>query len=97
MKTIEITPNYAAMFSRFKDCSRSALDYLSRKPMALDDREAIYEFISTFRVAFGSVTSQADIDALREMFDKGANAMFAKVEAERDAEYATSNPDGEIY
>lgn len=82
MKTIEITPNYAAIFARFSERTRHALENLSKKQTPT--RADMYEFISMFRIALSAATSETDIMALRSMFDERANAMSERINQDRE-------------
>lgn len=82
MSTIELTPNYQAMFTRFNDCAIAELRHLAR--LKNPTRSQVYAFISVFRVALGCATSEAEIVKLREGLDAGANEMFEKVQEDQE-------------
>lgn len=87
MKAITITPNYDALFERFKDDAMLHFAVLSRNDKSTLTRKEVYDFIASLRIALCSMTKEEQIVVLREEFDQNAEKMFSVLTKEQEAEW----------
>jgi hypothetical protein len=77
-KTITITPNYNAIFEMFLRDAGLHLGVMSRTGIKSFSRREVYNFVASLRIALGAATTVENVEALRDMIDKGAEAMFVQ-------------------
>jgi hypothetical protein len=87
VKTITITPNYDALFERFKDDAMLHFAHLSRHDRKTFTRKEVYDFIASLRIALGALTKEEQIVTLREEFDHYADKMFTILTKEQEEEW----------
>ena len=78
-ETINIEPDYQALFNRFKRCAISTLESMSRKSAKTFSRKDVYDFVCTFRIAMGTVRNLEQFVQLRDEFDKAADKMYEAI------------------
>lgn len=83
-ETIDITPNYDALFQRFKQAAISALEGFARKSAKTLTRKEVYDFVCTFRIAMGAIKNQKMFEELRDEYDLAADKMFDQVVKEQE-------------
>lgn len=82
--TITITPNYSAIFERFRVDAMNFLNRFAGSNHKSFTRKEVYDFVASMRIALCSATNVEEIVRLREGFDEGAERMFAVLMKEQE-------------
>lgn len=82
--TITITPNYSAIFERFRVDAMNFLHRFAGSNHKSFTRKEVYDFVASMRIALCSATNIEEIVRLREGFDEGAERMFAVLMKEQE-------------
>lgn len=85
-KTITLTPNYNAIFDRFIEDARIHLALFADENLKVFNREQVYRFLISLRIAVNSMTNVDEIERLRDLMD-GSEKVFALLNKEQDEEW----------